>query len=93
MGRGEKPRRFDLLYHACASHTDGATDGDVTVVTCWDADRLDLGRVDIAPSPQFLGTEPARRIETIAWAEARSRGGFIPEIVEVEWLPSIGIRR
>ena len=82
-----EPNRFDLLYHACERHTDGATTGDVTIVTCWDADRLDLGRADITPSPRFLGTEPAQREETIAWAESRSRAGFVPEIVTRDWLP------
>ena len=33
---------FELLVTACAHHTDGMVDGDVTVQTCWDADRLDL---------------------------------------------------
>ena len=28
-----------------------------TVQTCWDADRLDLGRVGITPDPRYLGTE------------------------------------
>jgi uncharacterized protein len=35
---------FDLLYIACADHTEGKIDGDITIQTCWDADRLDLGR-------------------------------------------------
>ena len=39
--------RFDLLYDACARHTDGHLTGDPTLLACWDADRLDLGRVDI----------------------------------------------
>ncbi len=28
---------FDLLYSACVYHTDGLTEGDITVQTCWDA--------------------------------------------------------
>ncbi len=36
---------FQLLYDACAGHTDGRTQADITIQTCWDADRLDLGRV------------------------------------------------
>jgi uncharacterized protein len=40
-------RDFDLLYEACVRHTDGETEGDVTLRTCWDAERLDLGRVGI----------------------------------------------
>ena len=36
---------FDLLYVACRDHAEGETEADVTIQTCWDADRLDLGRV------------------------------------------------
>ena len=85
--------RFDLLYHACAEHTDRGTEGDVTVLSCWDADRLDLGRVHITPSHKFLCTKAARRVETITWAEHRSRTGFVPEIVERDWLPAAEIGR
>ena len=84
--------RFDLLYQACAEHTDGGTEGDVTILTCWDADRLDLGRVHITPSRKYLCTEPARRMDTIIWAEERSRTGFVPEIVNREWLPAAEIQ-
>lgn len=83
--------RFALLRHACVHHTDGDTDGDPTVLTCWDADRLDLGRVGIAPHPRYLCTEPARRPETIAWAEERSRGGHVPDVVTRVWLPAAGL--
>ena len=76
--------RFDLLYYACAHHTDGLRDGDSTVRTCWDADRLDLGRVHITPDPKFLATEVAARPELIAWAEGRSRGGHVPPVT-LEW--------
>jgi uncharacterized protein len=51
-------RRFRLLYEACRLHTDGLTEGDPTVLACWDADRLDLGRVGTTPSPVYLGTRP-----------------------------------
>jgi uncharacterized protein len=84
-----EPARFDLLYHACEHHTDGGTDGDVTILTCWDADRLDLGRVSITPSPDHLCTTAGKREETISWAEARSRSGFVPEIVTRDWLPTL----
>jgi len=64
----------------------------VTILTCWDADRLDLGRVHITPSRNYLSTEPARRMDTIIWAEERSRKGFVPEIVNREWLPAAEIQ-
>ena len=43
---------FDLLYEACAGHADGDIEADITIQTCWDADRLDLGRVGIDARPQ-----------------------------------------
>jgi uncharacterized protein len=64
---------FALLHEAIADHELGRTKGDITVVTCWDADRLDLGRVRRRPDPRYLGTEYARRKETIEWAYKRSR--------------------
>lgn len=68
------PARLELLLEACRLHSHGVLEADVTVQTCWDADRLDLGRVGITPSPERLCTEPARRPETIRWAYARSLG-------------------
>lgn len=64
--------QFDLLYFACAHHTDGKTEADITVQTCWDADRLDLGRVGINPHPRYLCTEAAKNQETLEWANRRA---------------------
>src|SRR5919112_5984122 len=63
---------FRLLRRACAGHTHERTHPDVTIRTCWDADRLDLGRVGITPHPKYLGTEVARRPATIKWADGRA---------------------
>lgn len=63
---------FDLLALACSGHSDGFTDADVTVQTCWDADRLDLGRVGIRPHPFYLCTEAAKSPSVIDWAYSRS---------------------
>jgi uncharacterized protein len=65
---------FDQLLFACRSHTSGtqADTDDITVRTCWDADRLDLGRVGIMPSPDRLLTGPARSGEILSWAYERS---------------------
>jgi len=76
---------FDRLYTACAYHTDGLTEGDITIQTCWDADRLDLGRAGIIPLPQYLCTDAAKDSAMIEWANKRSCEGFIPEIVYTEW--------
>ncbi len=52
---------FKLLQFACRHHSESesSSDLDITVQTCWDADRLDLGRVGIKPRPGRLHTEKA----------------------------------
>jgi uncharacterized protein len=65
---------FVLLTAACRGHSDGLIEADVTVQTCWDADRLDLGRVGRRPDPRLLCTAAARDPVTIDWAYQRSRG-------------------
>ena len=74
--------RLELLCFACANHTGGGTEGDPTVQTCWDADRLDLGRVGTTPDPRYLCTPAAKAPDMIRWADDRSRNGFVPPIVE-----------
>jgi uncharacterized protein len=74
-----------LLTEACALHTRGFTEADVTVATCWDADRLDLGRVGIRPRATKLCTAAASDPETIAWAHDRAWSGFIPRLLREEW--------
>ena len=54
--------RFELLYYACVRHTDGEHHDDPTIATCWDADRLDLGRVGMVPDPDFMSTDFGREI-------------------------------
>ena len=61
-----------LLVEACAGHTDGYVDGDITVQTCWDADRLDLGRVGIYPDADCLCTDAAKDLMMIELAYQRS---------------------
>lgn len=76
--------KFDLLYEACRLHTDGLIDADPTLQACWDADRLDLGRVGIMPHPQRLCTDAARGL--LDWAHRRAVAGHEPEEVLAEWL-------
>jgi uncharacterized protein len=71
LGLGAEQR--SLLAHACTHHTAGLTEGDVTVRTCWDSDRLDLWRIGIRPVPRRLCTDAARDPEVIRWARALSR--------------------
>lgn len=61
-----------LLQDACEGHSDGHLEADVTVMTCWDADRLDLGRVGIRPDPARLCNEQARCPKLLSMAYGRS---------------------
>jgi uncharacterized protein len=65
------PYELDLLAYACEHHTEGMTEGDITVQTCWDADRLDLWRASIWPKAEYLCTDAARSPEMIHWASKR----------------------
>lgn len=75
--------RFELLYEACRLHTDGHTVGDRTLLACWDADRLDLGRVGTVPNPKRLGTKVGRQLLT--WAHIRAFQKYVPTEVLASW--------
>ena len=75
--------RFELLYEACRFHTDGLTEGNPTLQACWDADRLDLGRVGIVPVPTRLCTDRAR--ELLPWAHGRAIVDHAPAEVLASW--------
>jgi uncharacterized protein len=64
---------LEMLQFACEYHTDGLTEANITVQTCWDADRLDLGRVGIRPDPRQLCTLAARESTLLEWAYHQSR--------------------
>jgi uncharacterized protein len=51
---------YDQLIYACTWHTDNVHSEDATIGTCWDADRLDLGRVGKIPEQRFMSTEAGR---------------------------------
>ncbi len=51
-----------LLTEACRYHNDDLTSTDITIGTCWDADRLDLPRVGIQPHPAKMSTEEGKRL-------------------------------
>ena len=58
--------QFSLLQRACAGHTYARPDKtkrpNPTLACCWDADRLDIGRVGIQPSARYLYTELAKSL-------------------------------
>ena len=53
--------RLSLLEHAIRNHTKGRTSVDPTIGTCWDSDRLDLGRVGMRPHERYMSTKAGRR--------------------------------
>jgi len=69
---------FNLLHTACCLHTSTLNHPDITIQTCFDADRLDLGRVGTLPDPQYLCTDKAKSADMIAWALQNSEIGRIP---------------
>lgn len=77
---------FRLLFRACEGHTHERNHPDVTIQTCWDSYRLDLGRVGITPHPSRLCTEVAKRPETIKWADGRASFRVVPTFVLEEWV-------
>ncbi len=67
-----KPKQLDTLCFAITHHSGGEVSSDATIQTCWDGDRLDLGRVGIVPSPQYLSVEAQPLIETAFAMSIRS---------------------
>jgi uncharacterized protein len=65
---------LQLLTTAIAGHSNGETQAHPLVMVCWDADRLDLGRVGIMPDARYLCTEVAKRHDVIQKAWNRSVG-------------------
>jgi uncharacterized protein len=49
--------QIEKLKRACELHTIEHRTGDITIDTCFDADRMDLLRVGIMPSPERMATQ------------------------------------
>ncbi len=54
--------QLEKLVFACNYHNDGKISDDPTIGSCWDADRIDLPRVNITPDPKFLSTEAGKNL-------------------------------
>ncbi len=52
---------------------------------CWDADRLDLGRVGITPRRKKLCTEGAKDPDLFTWVAKRGEIFFVPDLISKEW--------
>ena len=58
--------QLDKLSFACEHHSNSnVKSDDITVQTCWDADRLDLYRIGIIPDKLFLNTDFAKQDSVI----------------------------
>lgn len=68
--QGLSRREVDLLCEAIDGHSDGLTEAHRAVQICWDADRLDLGRVGIYPDPRRLCTPHGRRLIPTSYARS-----------------------
>jgi uncharacterized protein len=66
---------FETLEIALINHDKGLTTDDVTIGTCWDADRLDLPRVGITPDATYMST-PIGRIMAMAYESSRRQSRF-----------------
>jgi uncharacterized protein len=67
-----KPKGIDDLTYAIRFHSEGGVHHCSTIQTCWDADRLDLGRVGIKPSARFLSVHAAEKIEhAYRWSRSK----------------------
>lgn len=62
-------KQYQQLAKALSIHnqTDARCD-DITVQTCWDADRLDLWRCGIIPDPKLMYTSHGKSPEMIEYA-------------------------
>jgi len=82
---------FNSLYDAIAYHEEAGDSGNITMQTCWDADRLDLGRMKKFVDPDILCTEAARDIFDAAHARASNRE--VPAFVQEEWGLSFEVKK
>lgn len=79
------PSQFTTLSAAIADHPLGFVllpkrddEGAHTIQACWDADRLDLGRIGVKPDPARMGTAYATNPVNIErhWEEAWNTEGM-----------------
>ena len=80
-----KQHELDLLQEACHYHTAKIDHENMTVKTCFDADRLDLGRVGDMPNPKLLCTDEGKKPATISWAYQQSLAATLPENILTSW--------
>ena len=91
--RGKLPQlsteQVELLSSACSDHSEGYTHAHPIVEVCWDADRLDLGRVGLEPDPKKLCTalaqDPERIRNAYRWSQGYAKSGRIAPSLKKRW--------
>ncbi|MGD9947903.1 MAG: HD domain-containing protein [Desulfobulbus sp.] len=71
--------KLQVLLTACRLHTSARTHDNLTVQTCFDADRLDLARIGTIVDPEYLCTSAAKDPQTLAWASQQSITRVVPD--------------
>ena len=69
--------QMQQLTEACRDHSMGRLSKDLTIQVCWDADRLDLGRLDNKPNHTYVATKIARDPKFMKKAIERSKRRFV----------------
>lgn len=84
--------RLSTLRRALIDHDRGFTSDDPTIGACWDADRLNLRRLGIAPDPALLSTEQGRSLADKPFARPSWDGSCrldiceqIPDARDCDW--------
>lgn len=72
--------QYNDLLQAVSGHTFGRKAINLTIATCWDADRLDIGRVGIPPHSKYLFSDEAKRIADEDDEQVLYRFGFVTEV-------------
>lgn len=65
-------RQLEQLIVALEGHSGGIVHEDPTIQTCWDADRLDLVRLNITPRSRYLSATAINHVDR-AWKLVASR--------------------
>jgi uncharacterized protein len=61
--------QFNDLVTACKFHSQiEIKPANITIATCWDADRLDLCRLGATPDPEYLFSNAARKKESLNYS-------------------------
>jgi uncharacterized protein len=86
--------RIEVLVEACAGHHHPQVSAHPTIGCCWDADRLELARLQYPPDSDLLSTAAARDAELQRWAWERGTGWVLDVAGAQRWaLDAAELRR